>query len=85
MWKQVNPSLNQYSPSVQLELGLHYYFKVGAVNQAKLAAVHETDGVLTDNTPPKVKQHVIFVLNISTISDNLMNGFVIFFPAFIIV
>ena len=48
------PSLHQYNASVQLELGLHYHFKVGAVNQAKLAAVHETDGFLTDNTPPKV-------------------------------
>ena len=60
MWKQVNPSLNQYIASVQLELGLHYHFKVGAVNQAKLAAVHETDGVLTDNTPPEVKTTIYF-------------------------
>ena len=42
------------SPHLYLEKGGFYWVEVAAVNGAGLTAVHRTDGVIVDPTPPHV-------------------------------
>ena len=42
---------------LSLRPGGLYYVRVAAVNRAGLTAVHETDGVIVDNSPPVVSSN----------------------------
>ena len=54
-WAVVDPLAQSWtSPNLALTAGTKYTLRVVAVNGAGLSAVHHTDGVVIDDSPPKV-------------------------------
>ncbi|XP_052806226.1 uncharacterized protein LOC128235445 [Mya arenaria] len=49
--------------NLQLSLGSKYKFRLEAINGAGLTATFESDGVLTDNTPPELEHLEVGVLS----------------------
>lgn len=51
-----DPSIHSLSqPGLRLKPGALYSVRVGAANKAGAVAAYDTNGVLLDNTPPKVR------------------------------
>ena len=59
-WKTVPGSATTWTTDevLTLKIGARYKMRVSAVNGAGLTAVHYTNGVLVDPTPPKVCSYV---------------------------
>ena len=55
-WKDLPGRQTEWTNSrpLNLELGLHYHFRVAGLNNAGLTSIHHTDGVIIDTTPPEV-------------------------------
>ena len=51
--------------ALSLKIGAHYKMRVTAVNRAGLAAVHYTNGLLVDPTPPKVSLFLSYQMSLT--------------------
>nr|XP_006817933.1 PREDICTED: uncharacterized protein LOC100377080 [Saccoglossus kowalevskii] len=73
----ISPDQNDWTSDNPLTLltGRHYSIRVTAVNGAGLSTVHDTDGVIVDPTPPRMRK--IFVGVLAGESEEIFDGFVL--------
>ncbi|KAI0241220.1 hypothetical protein LSAT2_032838 [Lamellibrachia satsuma] len=76
-WKIVPASATAWTTdeALNLKIGAHYRMRVTAVNGAGLAAVHYTNGLLVDPTPPKMS--FVHAGTLLGESEELIDGYIV--------